>query len=152
MSYSHRSRQRDKANGAVAWDCEKRRGTGTGIHSSQCRARLDVMDDAVIHVVYGYYTGIKWTHPLLCGRPDSTRKEVFIAKYGLKCFHYFDGKIPGGKCPREGIVQAGKSEGKGPGGTCPGGRAPDTDSYTFSNISYCIDIRQKKTTLYSHEI
>ena len=41
------------ANGAVAWECEKRRGTGTGIHSSQCTARLYVMDDTDIHIVYG---------------------------------------------------------------------------------------------------
>ena len=49
-------------------------------------------------------------------------------------FHYFDGKIPGGKCPREGIVRKVKAGGKRPGGEFPGGRAPDTDNIIHQNL------------------
>ena len=61
------------ASGADAWECEKRRGTGTGAQSSQCKARLHVKDDAIVKEIGEH------SHA-----PDGTRKEVLTAKTAIK--------------------------------------------------------------------
>ena len=61
------------ASGADAWECEKRRGTGTGAQSSQCKARLNVKDDAIVKEIGEH------SHA-----PDGTHKDVLIAKTAIK--------------------------------------------------------------------
>ena len=60
-------------SGAVTWECEKRRGSGTGDKTNQCRSRLQVKDDAVIKEWHEH------THA-----PDVTRAEVLRTKTAIK--------------------------------------------------------------------
>ena len=60
-------KQKSLANGAISYECEKRRGSGAGL--SECKAQVKVKDEAVIGSLHDH------THA-----PDSARCEVLTVR------------------------------------------------------------------------
>ena len=66
-------KQKQLASGAINWECEKRRGKGTGINSSQCKAKLQILNDVILKETHEH------SHA-----PDVTRAEVLRTKNAIK--------------------------------------------------------------------
>ena len=66
-------KQKQLASGAIKWKREKRRGKGNGINSSQCKAKLQILNDVVVKETHQH------SHA-----PDVTRAEVLRTKNAIK--------------------------------------------------------------------